>query len=124
AEPRYVFAGLDRVDTSYDMVRAARDKQYKYIRNFYPQLPYVDFVGYRNNSGIMQELLRLHAAGGLSGAQQLWMADHRPPEELYDTEADPHEVHNLAALPEHRETLLRLRGAVDDWMARIDDQGL
>ena len=32
-EREYVFATRDRYDESYDMVRAARDKRYKYIRN-------------------------------------------------------------------------------------------
>ena len=124
AEPEYVFAGLDRVDMSYDMVRAARDRRFKYIRNYYPQLPYADFVAYRNNSVIMQELLRLHGAGELEGTERLWMAPRRPPEELYDTRADPHEVVNLADAAEHRGTLERMRLAVDGWMARVDDQGL
>ena len=124
AEPEYVFAGVDRVDMSYDMVRAARDHRYKYIRNFYPDKPYVDFVPYRNNSATMQELLRLHASDALTGAPALWMADSRPPEELYDTQADPHEVRNLARSAEHRATLERMRGALDGWMDRIGDLGL
>jgi N-sulfoglucosamine sulfohydrolase len=123
-EPEYVFAGVDRVDMSYDMVRAARDRRFKYIRNFYPELPYVDFVAYRNNSATMQELLRLRMDGTLTPAQSLWMADRRPPEELYDTESDPHEIHDLASDPAHRTTLERMRRAVDGWMDRIDDQGL
>lgn len=122
-EPEYVFAGVDRVDMSYDMVRAARDRRFKYIRNFYPDRPYVDFVAYRNNSATMQELLRLHAADALTGPQRLWMADRRPPEELYDTESDPHEIRNLADDPGHRERLQQMREAVDEWMDDIDDQG-
>lgn len=122
--PEYVFAGVDRVDVSYDMVRAARDGRYKYIRNFYPGLPYADFVPYRNNSVIMQELLRLHAEGSLTETQALWMAPRRPVEELYDTQEDPHEVMNLAGDPDYTERLVRMREAVDGWMREIDDQGL
>jgi arylsulfatase A-like enzyme len=122
--PEYVFAGVDRVDMAYDMIRAARDGRFKYIRNFYPHLPYAQFVAYRNNSAIMQELLRLHAEGALTGAQTLWMADQRPPEELYDTETDPHEIRNLATDPAHATRLRRMSGALDDWMSRIGDQGL
>ena len=48
-----------------------------------------------------------------------------PDEELYDTQADPFEIHNLAAsdLPEHRDALLRLRAALDTWTVETGDRG-
>jgi arylsulfatase A-like enzyme len=124
AEPGFIFAARDRMDLEYDMMRAARDKQFLYIRNFHPELPYVGFIPYRNQSDIMQELLRLQAEGKLSGPPALWMKTSRPAEELYDTVADPHQINNLAGAPAHRATLERLRQAVADWMTRIADQGL
>ena len=37
APPRnYVYAARDRMDETYDIIRAVRDKKYKYIRNFEP----------------------------------------------------------------------------------------
>ena len=122
--PQYVFAARDRMDIEYDMMRSARDGRYLYIRNFSPELPYAGHVVYRNQSAIMQEWLRLQAEGKLSGPAALWMQTRRPAEELYDTKADPHQIANLAAEPAHRAALERLRRAVTDLMARIDDQGL
>jgi N-sulfoglucosamine sulfohydrolase len=122
--PDYLFATRDRVDVAYDMVRAAWDGRFRYIRNFYPELPYVLHVPYRNQTPIMQELLRLHEEDLLSGPQRLWLADRRPAEELYDTRADPHEIHNLAGDPAHRQVLERFRGTLDGWMAAIGDLGL
>jgi hypothetical protein len=46
-----------------------------------------------------------------------------PAEELYDLETDPHEIHNLAATPDHRATLEKLRAALDRWMEETGDQG-
>ena len=48
------------------------------------------------------------------------MALRGPSEELYDIDADPHEIHNLAhsVQAEHRKALLRLRTALDVWMSR------
>jgi N-sulfoglucosamine sulfohydrolase len=122
--PEIVFAARDRMDLEYDMMRAARDARYLYIRNFVPQLPYAGHIIYRNQSDIMQEWLRLQAAGLLRGPAALWMRTERPAEELYDTVTDPHQVHDLSSDSGHRPALERLRAAVIDWMARVGDQGL
>ena len=122
--PEMVFAARDRMDVEYDMMRAVRDRRYLYIRNFHPELPYAGFIPYRNQSDIMQEWLRLEAERKLTGPPALWMRTSRPAEELYDTEADPHQIRNLAAAPEHRPRLERMRQAVASWMERVNDQGL
>nr|WP_272210330.1 hypothetical protein [Marinicella sp. W31]MDC2876198.1 hypothetical protein [Marinicella sp. W31] len=48
----------------------------------------------------------------------------RPPEELYDLEADPHEVKNLADDPDHREQLLAMRKATEAWQRDTHDPWL
>ena len=108
-----VFAARDRMDIEYDMMRSARDARFLYIRNFSPELPYAGHIIYRNQSAIMQEWLRLQAEGKLTGPAALWMRTQRPAEELYDTQADPHQIRNLSAEPAHRATLERMRRAVD-----------
>ena len=40
---------------------------------------------------------------------------NKPAEELYDMEADPYELKNLAADPAHAQTLKELRNKVDQW---------
>ena len=122
--PEFVFAARDRMDIEYDMMRSARDMQFLYIRNFSPDLPYVGHIIYRNQSAIMQELFRLQAERKLSGPAALWMRTARPAEELYDTRADPHQIHNLSADAAHSDRLARMRKAVVDWMTRTNDQGL
>ncbi|HEU4752812.1 MAG TPA: sulfatase-like hydrolase/transferase, partial [Armatimonadota bacterium] len=123
-EPRYVFAARDRMDGEYDMMRSARDHQYLYIRNFQPELPYAGYLPYRNQSEIMQEWLRLQAEGKLTGAPALWMANHRPAEELYDVRKDPFQIHDLSADPAYGAVLARMGRAVEDEMQRIHDTGL
>jgi N-sulfoglucosamine sulfohydrolase len=71
----------------------------------------------------MQEWFRLQADRKLSGPPALWMRTSRPPEELYDTATDPHQINNLAGEPAHRARLERMRAAVTAWMTRVDDQG-
>ncbi len=124
ASPRdYIFAARDRHDEAYDMVRAVRDKKFKYIRNFYPHKPYVLWIPYRNRCATMQELLRLHAEDKLEGAQKLWLRNQRPPEELYDLEADPHEINNLADDPNFVQTLEKMRRVLENWREETGDMG-
>ncbi|WP_049901161.1 sulfatase-like hydrolase/transferase [Halococcus agarilyticus] len=121
-DPReYVFASRDRQDESYAMQRAVRDQRYKYIRNYYPARPNPWFQ-YRNNHPAMREIKRLEREGELNGPMA-WFAEPRPAEELYDLDVDPHETENLVADPAYRETLDRLRGALDDWRERTGDMG-
>jgi hypothetical protein len=118
----YVYATRDRYDESYDMIRAVRDKRFKYIRHYRPELPYLLWIPYRNRHPILQEMWRLHMADELEGPQRL-MFQPRPVEELYDTEADPHEIENLAADPAHARELDRLRNELDRWLDEVGDMG-
>jgi N-sulfoglucosamine sulfohydrolase len=125
AAPRsYVYAARDRLDTQYDAQRAARDRLFLYVRNFRPETSgYLD-VAYRRQMGIMQELLRLRDAGQLDPVSARWFRQPRQPEELYDTVADPHDVHDLARDPAWAGPLERLRAALDRWMRETGDDPL
>src|SRR5262249_13823882 len=127
ARPReYVYGFRDRMDERYDMVRAVRDRRYKYVRNYLPHLPWFheQYVSYMYEMPTMKVWQRLADEGKLTGAPAVVMARTKPTEELYDTEADPHEVTNLAGSKEHQEVLGRLRERHRAWMKAIIDLGL
>src|SRR5260221_2509284 len=46
APAEYAFCHRDRMDERYDLVRTARDKQYRYIRNYRPDPPWGQHVPY------------------------------------------------------------------------------
>lgn len=125
AEPRtHVFAARDRMDTSVDRMRAVRTERWKYIRNFFPEVPYQQRNAYKERQYPTWNLVReLARAGQLSPEAALFAAPRKPIEELFDLAADPHEVRNLAADPAHAATLRELRGRVDRWIADTGDQG-
>jgi len=100
-----------------------RDKRFKYIRNYYPDKPYLLWIPYRNRHPILQEMWRLYMAGELKGPQLLMFQSHRPAEELYDTQIDPYEIHNLADKPAYQPELKRLREALDAWIQGVGDMG-
>ncbi len=125
APPRdYAFAARDRMDETYDFIRAVRDKKYKYIRNYMPWLTRGLNIDYMDRTPILQEMRRLHEAGKLEdGPQMQFFEPTKPVRELYDIEADPHEVHNLADQPKYAEVVERMDGALKAWMKRIGDVG-
>jgi len=124
AEPRhYIFGARDRMDSEYDRVRAARDQRFKYLRNYHPELPYVQNIAYREQIRGMVELRRLFHEGKLSPEAALWWRNTKPGEELFDTWEDPYEFHNLAEDPQYQGKLEELRTAMDEWISEVGDLG-
>ncbi len=120
----YVFAHRDRMDETYDMIRSARDKQFRYVHNFQPRKPYAQYIDYMEQMPTMREWRRLNKEGKLSGPSALFFQPEKPKHELYDTLADPDEVHNLAGDPQYRDVLKRMKRAVDQWMDQAGDLGV
>jgi uncharacterized sulfatase len=122
-ERKYVFAARDRMDETYDRIRTVRDKQFQYIRNFHPELPYAQRIAYMEEMPTMQVWRKLNAEGKLNAVQKQFFAPTKPPEELYDVAADPDEVQNLAEDPRYRDKLKELRAALDQWIVDTKDMG-
>ncbi len=119
---KYIYGAADRFDEVTDAIRAVRDKQFKYIRNYRPQQGYYLPLDYREKIPTMQELLRLRDQGKLDSYQAQWFRESKPTEELFDCEADPHELNDLAGDLAYREKLKELRADMDRWIAEIGDQ--
>ncbi len=122
AKPRqYVYFHRDRNAENRETIRAVRDKRFRYIRNYKPDEPYIKTLSYRDRQAIMQQLNKMIEEGTLKKDQwQLW-AKSKPIEELYDTHADPYEIHNLSSDPVHFEKMLELRAALDAWITECND---
>ncbi|WP_282040915.1 sulfatase family protein [Winogradskyella flava] len=120
-ERNYIHAAADRFDAETDVIRAVRDKQFKYIRNYRPEQGYYLPITYRERIPAMQELLRLRDEGKLNEAQKQWFRDSKPNEELFDCKTDPFELNNLAGNPEYKEKLNELSTEMDRWLNEIKD---
>jgi len=115
-----VFAEHNWHDYAAD-ARAARTEKFKYIRNYDTKLPLTppaDAV--RSPTFVAMRQLRDQKA--LTEAQNACFVKPRPEEELYDTEADPHELHNLINDPTQAKPLAALRKALADWEVETNDQ--
>lgn len=120
---KFIHGHADRFDESVDMIRAVRNKRFKYLKNFNPEKPYYLPLEYRENMAVMQELLRMRDKGELDENQALWFRQTKEIEELFDTENDPHELNNIAKDPAYADVLAELRAECDRWMNEIDDKG-
>ena len=122
----YAFSARDRVDETVNRVRSVRGKKYHYIRNYYPDRHFTSLNRYKEKCFPIKPLMRkLMAEGKLSGPPADLMSPNVAPEQLFDTEVDPHEIKNLAnsKKPEHRRALLAMRTAMDTWIVETQDRG-
>lgn len=122
---KFAFSARDRIDETVNRIRSVRDARYHYLRNDMPRQGFASLNRYKEKCFLVKPLMRkLLAEGELTGAPAELMKP-LPPEQLFDTEADPHEIHNLADSdkPEHRKALIRLRAALDTWLVETGDLG-
>ncbi|MBI3849129.1 MAG: sulfatase [Verrucomicrobia bacterium] len=129
AEPprEAVFGARDRCDETMFRFRTVRDARYRYIRNFMPERPFLQKNDYKERSYPVWNLIKeLGAEGKLTEWQKnFYLAPSMPPEELYDLDADPWAMNNLAESPQpdHMAALERLRSVLQKWIAESNDQG-
>lgn len=123
---RFAFAARDRIDETEQRIRSVHDERYHYIRTFTIGPTFASLNRYKEKCFLIMPLMReLHAQGKLTGPAAALMELRGPGEELFDTDADRDEIHNLvnSSQPEHREALIRLRAALDTWMVETNDRG-
>jgi N-sulfoglucosamine sulfohydrolase len=123
-------AGWDRVFlshtfheiTMYYPVRGMRTRQYKYLNNLFPEL---DFP-HASDLFASQTWQSVRKAGATAtlGRRKVSKYLHRDAEELYDVNADPNEVSNLAGSPQHRAALDELRAQVRKFRSDTKDPWL
>ena len=123
-KPRsHIFAARDRMDISIDRMRAVRTKQFKYIRNYFPAIPYMQSNPYKEGAYPTWNLVKeWNKQGKLNAAQALFAAAEKPIEELFDVQADPDEVHNLAKDAGRKQVLNELRALVDGFVKENDQR--
>jgi arylsulfatase A-like enzyme len=124
-QPRQaIFAARDRCDETVEHLRSTRTDRFLYIRNFLPQRPHLQPNAYKDGKAIVQTLRSLHSEGKLpSISDDLLFSSTRQAEELYDYQADPFQLTNLAANPDFKTELESHRAQMDRWVKQSGDKG-
>ncbi len=111
-----------RMDERYDLIRSVRNERYVYVRNYLPHKIQGQNLDYMFQTPTTRVWKKLFDEGKLNAAQAFFWQPC-PPEELYDLDNDPDEIHNLAASPEHQAALQRLRQVQRTHALKIRDVG-
>ena len=122
-DPEYVYMARERMDERYDNVRAVKDKQYRYIHNYMPFRPTMQYLRTLFGLPSTQSWADEYKAGRTNAVQSMFFRE-KPVEELYDSEKDPWNINNLADDPAYEKVLLRMRGEEMKWRSEIRDVGL
>jgi N-sulfoglucosamine sulfohydrolase len=121
-ERDYAHAFRGRMDERIDLVRSVRNKKYRYIRNYMPHKIYGQYLEYLWKAPSMASWEEAFKAGKLNDVQKKFW-ETKPVEELFDVDADPHNVNNLAGDPTFASILKELRKANHDYLIEIKDVG-
>jgi N-sulfoglucosamine sulfohydrolase len=107
--------------TMYYPMRMVRTRKHKYLLNIAYKLDYpfaADLYASKSWQGILKRGDRT------LGQRDLESFIHRPKEELYDLEADPNELKNVAGDPKYAEVLAELRSKMQEWQKQTKDRWL
>ncbi len=123
-EKSAVFAARDRCGEADDRIRSVRTDRYLYIKNFYPERPFLMPSEYKDNKLILQRLRELRTDGKVSElTEELLFSPTRPPEELYLYGEDPWQIRNLASNPMYSVALRDHRAHLTEWIEETGDMG-
>ena len=115
----YVFAERNWHNCD-EHIRAVRGQRYKLIRNAYTELPLCTPAD-ASRSPSWYSLTAGREAGTLTTGQARLFEAPRPVIEVYDLEADPHELVNLAGRPEVEQVARQLSRVLDAWIEETED---
>lgn len=124
AAPReHVFLFRGRMDERYDTVRAVRDRDCRYVRNYSPHRPYGQHQTYAFQvQPSMRSWFSEFQAGRCNDIQSAYWKP-KPAEEFYESCNDAHEIHDLMAEPSQASRIIQMREALRGEILRLRDTG-
>ncbi len=123
-EKEFHFAFRGRMDERCESARAVCDKQFIYIRNYMPYVPWMQHLAFLWKMKATVAWENYVKEGKAAGVQSRFFAPKGFTEELYDASKDPDNVNNLIDNPEYKAVAARMRAGLRTWQQQIYDAGL
>ncbi len=123
APREHVFLFRGRMDERYDTVRAVRDREFRYVRNYSPHRPWGQYYSYPFEVQPSMKSWFAEFTAGRCNATQAAYWQPKPSEEFYRLADDPHEVNNRIADPQFAARLARARAALRTEILNTRDAG-
>lgn len=114
----FIFLFSGRFDESPNLRRGITDGRWKYIRNYEPDRQRFQMLDFPWGQSGLRSQWREFQAGRTTPLQSAYFLP-QPPEELFDTQADPHEVNSLVSAGK----LDPLRAELDRQILKTHDLG-
>ena len=102
-------------------IRTVRGERFRLIWNLNPTAKYTNAC---TRADAFQSMIAKATAGDAHAEEFVSKYHFRPEFELFDCNADPLEMNNVAGNPEYANVVTRLKGKLDDWMTDQGDQGI
>lgn len=123
-QPRtHVFLFRARMDERYDTVRAIRDRDYRYVRNYSPHRPWGQQYSYPFEVLPSMASWRREFDAGRCNPLQARYWQTKPSEEFYSIRDDAFEIRDLMNDPAHADRIASMRAALRAEMVSIRDTG-
>lgn len=125
ASRNLAFSATDRIGETHFKTRSIVDGRFHYIRNYHHDFSInSSATAYRKAHHPIYHLLEIFGEKGELTPPQQFLIEPLPEEELYDWQADPHEINNLAGQADFQAVLESKRNQMDSLLQAIGDKGL
>ena len=123
-EREFHFAFRGRMDERCESARAVFTKQFIYIRDYMPYVPWMQHLDYLWKMKATVAWENYVKEGKATEVQARFFAPKGFTEELYDVSKDPDNVNNLIDNPEYKTVASQMRAGLRTWQEQIYDAGL
>ena len=117
---KYIYAATDRFDSTTDIRRSIRGRDFKLIYNGDTTTPIFRQINYRQQMKTMQVLDSLHLNQQLNTYFNNWFAKNKDRFELYKVSEDYYETNNLMSNRKYKSMYKTLQHHLFRWMKESD----